>query len=225
MGSERQTPCLVEDLDEGSLNLVIELQISDIENHVSAWTGKQRPGEATDLENVHSQLFDRRMTQSIAAALRMDGRLVLQAAQEEEVAFGDRKLAHQLNGIDNTPAIKTPPQCLDADTLAKLAGMYVSESMGGESYAPDTYEDDNSDVAESSVWAARRPRSDVRKPDVQCEACRDPKKYFDVIAAPCHHNYCRDCLRGLFKASLTDESLFPPRCCHLPFTIDSVDIS
>ncbi|EXF74349.1 IBR finger domain-containing protein [Colletotrichum fioriniae PJ7] len=41
-----------------------------------------------------------------------------------------------------------------------------------------------------------------------------------VAQLPCKHNYCRDCLRTLFELSLTDESLFPPRCCKLPIPVD-----
>lgn len=32
--------------------------------------------------------------------------------------------------------------------------------------------------------------------------------------APCDHAYCLGCLRDLFKASMQDESLMPPRCCR-----------
>jgi hypothetical protein len=31
---------------------------------------------------------------------------------------------------------------------------------------------------------------------------------------PCGHAYCLGCLRDLFKASMQDESLMPPRCCR-----------
>jgi hypothetical protein len=32
--------------------------------------------------------------------------------------------------------------------------------------------------------------------------------------APCGHVYCTGCLRKLFEASMQDETLMPPRCCH-----------
>ena len=45
-----------------------------------------------------------------------------------------------------------------------------------------------------------------------------------MIAGPCQHEYCRDCIRDLFSASLTDESLFPPRCCRQNIPLKAVSI-
>ena len=39
-----------------------------------------------------------------------------------------------------------------------------------------------------------------------------------LARTPCKHEYCRDCIQGLFQASLTDDTLFPPRCCKQPIT-------
>jgi hypothetical protein len=36
----------------------------------------------------------------------------------------------------------------------------------------------------------------------------------------CGHAYCVECLRNLFKASMQDESLMPPRCCQKEIPID-----
>ncbi|KAF2257740.1 hypothetical protein CC78DRAFT_410341, partial [Lojkania enalia] len=34
------------------------------------------------------------------------------------------------------------------------------------------------------------------------------------------HTYCRDCLVGLFRSSITNTELFPPRCCKVPISLD-----
>ena len=34
---------------------------------------------------------------------------------------------------------------------------------------------------------------------------------------PCSHYYCKGCLEELYTSCLTDETLFPPRCCHKEF--------
>jgi hypothetical protein len=44
-------------------------------------------------------------------------------------------------------------------------------------------------------------------------ACQEQTEFVDVARAPCQHEYCRPCSEDLFKALLTDESLFPPRRC------------
>ena len=78
---------------------------------------------------------------------------------------------------------------------------------------------------EGSAWAAQRKKQQESGAlNRQCEACRDAKKYFDLVQAPCRHEYCRDCVRDLFRASLTDESLFPPKCCRMPIPLKTVGI-
>ncbi|KAF2129712.1 hypothetical protein P153DRAFT_314851, partial [Dothidotthia symphoricarpi CBS 119687] len=53
-----------------------------------------------------------------------------------------------------------------------------------------------------------------------CSACMEFQPRFDVLELTCKrqndmvsHAYCRTCLTGLFGTSLTDTTLFPPRCC------------
>lgn len=77
--------------------------------------------------------------------------------------------------------------------------------------------------AESSKWAASRKTKD--KPMMgRCVACGDEKEFFEVARVPCknRHEYCRDCLAQLFQLSMTDETLFPPRCCSEPIPLDQV---
>ncbi|KAJ5582135.1 IBR domain containing protein, partial [Penicillium sp. DV-2018c] len=53
----------------------------------------------------------------------------------------------------------------------------------------------------------------------RCIACGEDAEFVNVVRAPCRHEYCRTCLEDLFKASMTDESLFPPRCCKQPIVL------
>ncbi|KAI6841734.1 hypothetical protein KC340_g1232 [Hortaea werneckii] len=60
----------------------------------------------------------------------------------------------------------------------------------------------------------------IATPPIKCAGCGDEAeegggdKFCQV---PCEHWYCDDCLQRLFNAILTDQSLFPPRCCQQPF--------
>ncbi|KAK3345570.1 hypothetical protein B0H65DRAFT_425427, partial [Neurospora tetraspora] len=54
----------------------------------------------------------------------------------------------------------------------------------------------------------------------ECVICRDHFRSDEVATVPCHHDYCRPCLVSLFTAAMTDESLFPPRCCSKPINLD-----
>ncbi|KAE8149931.1 hypothetical protein BDV25DRAFT_140314 [Aspergillus avenaceus] len=65
--------------------------------------------------------------------------------------------------------------------------------------------------AEFSAAAALRKQKPVGLRS--CVACDDCMKPDNTLHAPCGHEYCRSCIEGLYNASLTDETLFPPRCC------------
>ncbi|KIW21806.1 uncharacterized protein PV07_12768 [Cladophialophora immunda] len=225
MATIAQSPFLFDNLDDDSADLILQLQLHDLEEFKQSRTGKQREGSGSDAEiaaglleetlgDLRTFLADRRMTKSIARAVQADGIILTQSALEEEAAHEDHALAHRLNGTNIDSEVKVHSESIDDTTLSKLAGLYVSEALGrGTDEEPET-----------STWAAMRRDTRDGNPDRHCDACREPKKYFDVVAAPCNHEYCRDCLRDLFGASLTDESLFPPRCCRQNIPLDAVSI-
>jgi hypothetical protein len=219
-----------ETVDDATIDLIVSLQLADIDTLQSHWTGNGRERELTDaqlalellqqnLEEVSSIISDRRMTASIATAVLSDGSLVAATANEEQIACEDHALAHQLNGSNVVSEVNLQPQKLDDNVLAKLAGIYISEKSGLD-FTRQYEEDDNFGEGPS---ASQHRGQEWQALNRHCEACREPMKYFDLIATPCKHEYCRDCLRELFESCLTDESLFPPRCCRQPITIDSVE--
>jgi len=56
----------------------------------------------------------------------------------------------------------------------------------------------------------------------RCAACDDQVSPEHIWKAPCHHYYCVDCLEQLFRLSMEDESLYPPRCCQQTMTWSDV---
>ena len=76
----------------------------------------------------------------------------------------------------------------------------------------------------SGTSSVRRESSSTPQDMKTCVACGDDKPSIHVSRCPCSHEYCRDCLTDLFKTSITDESLFPPRCCKqsIPFGVNQV---
>ncbi len=218
-------------MDEATADLIVSLQLADIDTLQSHRTGDDRDGELTDvqlafellqqnLKEISSIVSDRRMTESIAAAIVSDGGLVAATTSEEQSACEDHVLAQPLNGSNVVSEIDLQPEELDDNLLAKLAGAYNSEESGLDFYRL-CEEDDNYGEGSSSSQNRGEERPPLNR---HCEACRETKKYFDTITTPCKHDYCRDCLRELFEASLTDETLFPPRCCRQPITLNSVGL-
>ncbi|KAH7119989.1 hypothetical protein B0J11DRAFT_591023 [Dendryphion nanum] len=70
--------------------------------------------------------------------------------------------------------------------------------------------------------------SEERITHVACAACMEFHPRFDVLELGCRregdmtsHSYCRDCLIDLFKTSLSDTTLFPPRCCSVTIPLRS----
>ncbi|KAK0642450.1 hypothetical protein DIS24_g9064 [Lasiodiplodia hormozganensis] len=109
-------------------------------------------------------------------------------------------------------------------TLYKLiAGLrlrlasYVAKYENTTSF---TAEDATTITAGESSSAAGHDERPIR---LHCVACLSDFPHFDVATLPgCRHHYCRNCLDELFRLSLTDETLFPPRCCRQPIPFDDV---
>jgi hypothetical protein len=196
--------------------------------------GKGREGEVTDeslafqlqkqeLENAALYFSDRRMTQSIANAVQTDGPIVMNTTFQENIAVRDRDLVQGLGANTELPNIDYPnPDSVshevDDELLTKYQALFVSSSALEQN--PDLNAGDH---AESSTWAASRS-AHVNSIKCHCEACGDETDFVDAGRVPCRHEYCRDCLQSLFKTAITDESLFPPRCCGQQIPLEMVRI-
>ena len=79
------------------------------------------------------------------------------------------------------------------------------------------HERDEPLIAASSNAAARQSE-EPRQEMAYCDTCMENFPSHAVLRLPCRHGSCQECLRELFRLSMTDESLFPPRCCrqHVP---------
>ncbi len=68
---------------------------------------------------------------------------------------------------------------------------------------------------QDNIQAAEPQAADLPPPEatVECVAGSEWHPESSVGHTQCSHAYCRRCLQHLFTACLTDESLFPPRCC------------
>lgn len=239
----------LDDLDADTAELILQLQLADLQELKERSGGKQKEGTITDaqiaaellkedLNNVRTTLHDQRMTRSIARAVQVDGNAVAHARQEEEIARRDHVLARRLSGsnlrADAHNAGMLHGDELEEEVIAKLAGLYVDEDFGekldlatrlGQPIEDGSIEPDAQ--AESSSWAAGRIEKNhtiQHSATRRCEACREEKKFFDLIPAQCRHEYCRDCIVELFISSFTDESLFPPRCCRVPISLETASI-
>ncbi|KAJ5496439.1 IBR finger domain protein, partial [Penicillium fimorum] len=223
------------EVDQPTAGLIVQIQLQDAGLYSEISKGKSR--DPTDeelafqlqneqLEEIFNLLKDRRMAMSFAAAVQADGRILAQTQVEEETASKDRDIAGR--GIDGDHLVsgndfEAETAGLDDETLAKLEILYVSGLEGYYNTEEGAMTGAETEQAESSAWAARRPRQS-RSQTRQCVGCGDDAEFFNVARVPCQHEYCRSCLEALFKASITDESLFPPRCCRQPINLSTARI-
>lgn len=217
---------LLHGVDDESAKAAIRLQLQDAQRYASSCKGKGREGEESDeslafklqtqeLENFPLFCADNQMARSMASAVYADGPLVAEIQSQEETATGDRGIA--LNDAQASSDVvegnveEEPP--LDDELLEKLRVLYISGLEDLKDQNDQKKDSLDEAEAESSTCAARRA-FDSSTMDRRCEACREEVKFFDIARLPCRHEFCRTCLGELYEASMTDESLFPPRCCR-----------
>lgn len=226
-------------LDQQTAELIFQLQLQDAEMYFSSSKGKGREGDVSDeslafelqrqeIEAMSKFCTDSRMARSMACAVMTDGQALTDSLLEEDTAAQDRQIAHQLSdGI--YPSSKdnhkhnTEADTFENELLEKLRVLYISGfDDSSHNDLVDELDYAASHRPESSAWAASRATKSSSTNNRRCEACREDVHFVDVARLPCRHEYCRVCLGELFEASMTDESLFPPRCCREPIPVTSV---
>ncbi|KAL2838628.1 IBR finger domain protein [Aspergillus pseudoustus] len=196
------------------------LQLQDADLYFGSSKGKSREPTDEELafrlqneewESISQFVEDRRMAVSFAAAVQADGQILAESQVEEENASKDRDFARRWT--DDGCIVPTN------DLELESAAFYTSPTQ--ETWTEPNQTDD--ERAESSAQATRR-NGRSRPRDRQCVACREQADFVNVIRAPCQHEYCRPCLANLFELSMTDESLFPPRCCRQTINLTTARI-
>ena len=226
-------------VDPATASLILQLQLHDVHDLLISSKDKNNDGELSDaqvalsllsehLEFIQSFMTDRQMTQSIADAVQADAQEISSIIREEETAYEDHAFAHRLNGNNVTSGGRPQLNTLTGRTLARLAGQYISENAGQDllNSAGGGKRGHVNEAAQAGGSAKRlctNSRSSVSN-QLDCVACGENRKYFDVIQVPCCHAYCMQCLQELVSLATKDESLFPPRCCKEHFEMDEVRI-
>ncbi|KAI1822268.1 hypothetical protein F4861DRAFT_515432 [Xylaria intraflava] len=203
--------------DDETLSLILSLSREDAKEVASISKGKQAAGSLSDaefalqlyaqeLDRAATYLSDRIMTRSICFALQADVNALLESERLERVAENDRRIAIDLSAGR-----------LDDGCMAAGTGPAVTNSKPNITRVHETGSQIDGQP-ESSSWAAsRKPEISERRP---CAACGETRHFVDLAKAPCEHEYCSECLKNLFQNAMSDESLFPPRCCRQAIPID-----
>lgn len=109
----------------------------------------------------------------------------------------------------------------DQKTALKLFKAELEYHQALRSTGPPPTVEDEQEVANepNPPTTSAEPSAAVTFP---CEACGDRFDADHCWQAPCGHWYCDDDLGQLFRASMTDRTLYPPRCCRQVMPFDDV---
>jgi len=215
-------------IENENFRLLIQIQLDDLDSLLQAGeTGLGNDASQSAALKLyraelleHAQILaDGAMCASLSRAAVADSSAIRAAVQAENQAIQDRRLAEALSRGETIPADSissapaAPPQSLHPSRRPQAASSTPSQDfLFG---------------ARSSAWASSsqvpRLQSKSAIQGKPCVACGDVIPQSDVLTCPppCTHGYCRECLESLFKAAMTDESLFPPRCCSTPISIET----
>ncbi|RAK97440.1 E3 ubiquitin-protein ligase [Aspergillus ibericus CBS 121593] len=192
-------------------------QIEEIRHHNESRKGKSRAdGSPPDhelaveayLEEIKMHitlLLDKKLAASIARAVDSDGQLIAALTQEESGANNDRQLAIRLHG---NPSLE---QLTVNDSTEYFRVREPSDS-------------EDECIAGPSMTYTQRQEKAIEKSQskIQCCVCYDSYHAHKIHRLSCKHTYCSDCLKDLFLRATKDQSLFPPRCCRQPISLDVV---
>ncbi|KAJ1328858.1 E3 ubiquitin-protein ligase RNF144 [Microdochium nivale] len=245
-------PSTLADMDDATASLILQLMQEDGQAAAVALDpkGKQVAGIESDAQlalrlfleeevgGAEMFISDRRMTQSIARAVQLDGQACVLAEKQERLAAHDHQISDSLRREGGDGPVPTTagiePDVLYAeadghkDFIEKLSYLYVTGTDGANFDNDDSDDEDDSFAfgrrPESSAWAAARIPTRSRQPAPRqggigrthmrkCNSCLEMKHFSELAATPCKHEYCRNCFQQLFRNAITDETYFPPRCC------------
>ncbi|THY93488.1 hypothetical protein D6C93_05612 [Aureobasidium pullulans] len=206
--------------DADSVALILQLQREDIEaamastNDDDNFALQLQLQELTLIESFHS---DRAIAQSHALAMK----ILADEINAEQQAIRDRELAQQLSQHDNmlVPVTGEPAPHSESDEQ-----LIVRQEAR---ICATIFNDDSNKQLVLYTGGKTAEDEDFPRPEepyIACVACSEDLPWFDVLETPCDHNYCGECLTTLFEASMTDESLYPPRCCRQRIPLDEAKL-
>ncbi|ROW04801.1 hypothetical protein VMCG_04917 [Cytospora schulzeri] len=178
-------------MNDGTDNLIFQLQLEDLQEISSKLKGKQRAGEISDLEHalnlqrieLESSIrfkSDRQMCKSIANAVLQDGKVINVLKAQEDQAAADRTLAlrsrggnippsRNTGGARQGPGSKTEGRNLDDDILQQMAAFNIFDRNNDN--------DCEGTQPESSTWGASRANDSKHyqhTPKIQCTTLKSP---------------------------------------------------
>ncbi|KAM7213808.1 hypothetical protein V8F06_010804 [Rhypophila decipiens] len=202
------------DLDPQSRDLILELYFEDLQAVSS--TGIDT-GTDTGKGKGKRKVCDDETLSDFKLALKFHQRELATAAQVAADEHFARSVDEDPEDSDSEDTQASSTADAEPESLERCKTKLPGNPMQLDH---DDYDDEDLPKAESSSWGASRNTADNGGWFMKaCTSCGDQNRFFDMVACPCSHSYCRDCIQHLYQTSLSDEAFFPPRCCREPIPI------
>ncbi|KUI57354.1 putative protein ariadne-2 [Cytospora mali] len=154
-------------------------------------------------------ITDPAMTESIATAVHEDHNVVAAIQVQDN---------RTVDGLNDSPPHLPYKDSIDNEFIHELEARWniVPEYNSEVDTKPHT--------GSSSTAASRAQPFQRAGQTGVCVVCDDNHPLFELAKLPCSHGYCGNCLERLVANTLTDEALWPPRCCRQPIPADEPHI-
>ena len=208
----------------------LKLQLEEIGNYSQNAKGKYVKGCPPDTEVAYKNLQDelsqhlmfiedRKLAQSIGAAVDSDGTAIARLAAQEVQSYEDRQFA--VGTVDGNPEeYEGAPFLCDSNTDASVRESMLTAVESQLAGLALDFSDEESEAGPSRSYAQRQADTlDKLAREVQCVCCREGLSAGLAITVPCGDKYCPDCLKQLFILATNDETRMPVRCHTQPIPL------
>lgn len=165
-----------------------------------------------ELAEYKTFLADRKLAESIGAAVHSDGPLIGEFTAQDVQFYEDRRHVLQISNED--PEIEAPPPMVQQELSHDIHDWMSTLSVTVAESAVLDFSDDEDKAGPSMTFAERQ--ADTMKKlsmEFQCVVCFDQFPRALMVSLKCSHRYCGGCINNVFTRATKDETYYPPRCC------------
>lgn len=183
-------------MDDASTDVILTLQLQDLFSFHESESNETAAQETPDAQ-LAVELYKEQLRQT---------------ADD----LTDQRYGQTVNRAVATQSRPTSPQPSATPSFDKAYSQLMAYSQGISSATQAAPQE--SELAEPGPGAQI-----FYDPMIACTICGDAKAQDDLMAAPCDHKYCGECINELFSRAAKDESLFPPHCCHQEISLNHAE--
>jgi E3 ubiquitin-protein ligase RNF144 len=229
-------------MEPAATKVAVELQLADINDQLD---GLYDEPEITDHDRARLQLLRADLHQqlqileqhlhtlNVMRGEHEDRVAIAKFLEEEQQAISDHRFAMHLAGLTVTDTATRTLSDHEASIIANLKDNYDEQwESTKKAYAAALEQEMANRVPPDCPLVSQCREAEVdqksttleSKTMIKCCACMEAFGNEDALTLDCKpeaHSYCRDCLIDMFANAMVDPTLFPPRCCKLPFPLET----